>query len=416
MPRPNSPGSDESDDENLLEAELVKLQLNYKKSEQQRIQYSIEVQKKIRLQNQLITNLEQEKEELLKDLRLAESKTNEIKDESKTETLETLLSDKDQKMAEIKAEKDKAKELDEKLKEWEKKMRSTRKEVGGSNIASNFTASSTKQEKVLENRLDQSNKSFNTLLTQNADLREEIDNLRVERFRFDELHKKLEKELGDIRKDIASVISDSSQAYEMREEAQTKMVLMRDKEDKDKQQHYTELKEVIRVINHDKKLKEFMRIKTQERSEDDELIAWRKRKDTEAAEKKRKEKEEHSVEAYEAKFKEIEQITGEQDLDKLVERFIQVESRNYALFNFVNELNNQVEMLQEHIDQIRQDMKHFEKEGIETEEGRKMILKELEQKYVNAAKLALEYEERSQSNKKILDQCRVGELHENFSL
>ena len=58
-------------------------------------------------------------------------------------------------MAEIKAEKDKAKELDEKLKEWEKKMRSTRKEVGGSNIASNFTASSTKQEKVLENRLDQ---------------------------------------------------------------------------------------------------------------------------------------------------------------------------------------------------------------------------------------------------------------------
>lgn len=62
------------------------------------------------------------------------------------------------------------------------------------------------------------------------------------------------------------------------EEAQTKMLLMRDKEDKDKQQHYTELKEVIRVINHDKKLKEFMKIKTQERSEDEELIAWRKRK------------------------------------------------------------------------------------------------------------------------------------------
>ena len=56
-------------------------------------------------------------------------------------------------------------------------------------------------------------------------------------------------------------------------------------------------------------------------------------------------------------------------------------------------------------------MKHFEKEGIETEEGRKMILKELEQKYVNAAKLAVEYEEKSQSNKKILDQCRVGKLH-----
>ena len=45
--------------------------------------------------------------------------------------------------------------------------------------------------------------------------------------------------------------------------------------------------------------------------------------ETEANEKRRKEKEEHSVEAYEAKFKEIEEITGEHDLDKLVERFIQ---------------------------------------------------------------------------------------------
>jgi hypothetical protein len=45
--------------------------------------------------------------------------------------------------------------------------------------------------------------------------------------------------------------------------------------------------------------------------------------ESEAAEKRKKEREEHSVEAYETKFKEIEQITGENDLDKLVERFIQ---------------------------------------------------------------------------------------------
>jgi hypothetical protein len=66
--------------------------------------------------------------------------------------------------------------------------------------------------------------------------------------------------------------------FHCREEAQTKMILIRDKEDKDKQQHYTELKEVIRVINHDKKLKEFMKIKTQERAEDEELLNYRKKK------------------------------------------------------------------------------------------------------------------------------------------
>jgi hypothetical protein len=63
-----------------------------------------------------------------------------------------------------------------------------------------------------------------------------------------------------------------------REETQAKMIMMKDKEDKDKQQMNVEVKELIRVINHDKKLKEFMKIKTQERQEDEELIAWRKKK------------------------------------------------------------------------------------------------------------------------------------------
>ena len=148
------------------------------------------------------------------------------------------------------------------------------------------------------------------------------------------------------------VIENSKQAYEHREEAQTRMMMMKDKEDKDRSQLNAELKELVRIIDHDKKLKEFMKIKTQERQEDEELVTYRKKKEAELAEKKRKEKEEHSVEAYEAKFKEIEQITGERDLDKLVEKFIQVENKNYALFNYVNELNNQVELLQEQIDQV----------------------------------------------------------------
>lgn len=56
------------------------------------------------------------------------------------------------------------------------------------------------------------------------------------------------------------------------------MIVMKDKEDKDKTQHTTEVKELSRVINHDKKLKEFMKIKTQERQEDQDLINWRKKK------------------------------------------------------------------------------------------------------------------------------------------
>lgn len=45
--------------------------------------------------------------------------------------------------------------------------------------------------------------------------------------------------------------------------------------------------------------------------------------EAEAAEKRRIEKEEHSVEAYESKFKRIQEISGEPSLEKLVDKFIE---------------------------------------------------------------------------------------------
>jgi hypothetical protein len=54
------------------------------------------------------------------------------------------------------------------------------------------------------------------------------------------------------------------------------------------------------------------------------------------------------------------------------------------------------------------DIRQFEKQGIEMEEQRKHILRELEQKHKNASQLAEDYEEKIKANRKILDQSRVG--------
>ena len=53
-------------------------------------------------------------------------------------------------------------------------------------------------------------------------------------------------------------------------------------------------------------------------------------------------------------------------------------------------------------------MRQFEKQGIEMEEQRKRILKELEQKYRTATQMSEENEEKIKANKKILDQSRIG--------
>jgi len=46
-----------------------------------------------------------------------------------------------------------------------------------------------------------------------------------------------------------------------RDEAQAKMILLKERADKDLQQHNAEMKELVRILDHDRKLKEFMGIK-----------------------------------------------------------------------------------------------------------------------------------------------------------
>lgn len=59
--------------------------------------------------------------------------------------------------------------------------------------------------------------------------------------------------------------------------------------------------------------------------------------------------QEETIETYEQAFARIREVTGEDDIDTLVRHFIETEDHNFALFNYVNELNNEVELLQEQI-------------------------------------------------------------------
>jgi len=63
-----------------------------------------------------------------------------------------------------------------------------------------------------------------------------------------------------------------------RVEAQEKMASMSDRAEKDVHQHNAEMKELIRVIDRDRRLREFMNAKSKEREEDEQLVAWRVRK------------------------------------------------------------------------------------------------------------------------------------------
>lgn len=63
-----------------------------------------------------------------------------------------------------------------------------------------------------------------------------------------------------------------------RDEAQAKMLFLKDKADKDLHQHNSEMKELVRIIDHDRNQREFMNTKGKELQEDALSVAWRQKK------------------------------------------------------------------------------------------------------------------------------------------
>lgn len=389
---------------NELKMELTKLQQQYRIMSSGTKAYCEEAQNAIRKQKQSIAQLQKEEQELLKELNLARSTQNQIKDKGTIDKLKVLKDKEEENMLKIEEEKEKIKNFDIQIKRMEKAKRDQHKNMGGVHMSQQVQVAAKKQVAVLENRLDQALKRFNSILADNKKKRGLIDHLRQEKVIFENLFKKLEKELADTKKEIAIITEDSTTAYDQRDEAQAKMLALKEKSDKEMIQYNVELKEIRRILEHDRKLKEFMTVKAQEREMDEESLARKRKKD--AAEKA--EKAEEAITTYEQAFEKIREVTSIQDTDKLVKRFIEVEDQNFALFNYVNELNNSIESIQEQINTVKDDIDKFKMESVELENERKKILGDLEEKLESTNTLKDAYNLKYDGTMKTLDQLKSG--------
>jgi hypothetical protein len=88
---------------------------------------------------------------------------------------------------------------------------------------------------------------------------------------------------------------------------------------------------------------------------------------------------EESVESYQKAFEEIRQVTQINDISDLVQKFKEVEDQNFSLFNFVNEINNEVEMEAENIVSIQHKIDSLKIEHMveEQKKGEKMKVAEV---------------------------------------
>jgi chromosome segregation ATPase len=112
----------------------------------------------------------------------------------------------------------------------------------------------TKQVKVLENKLDKALVQFNEALSSNKSLREEIDNLRRERVAFDNVYRKMERELHEKKKEMANIIEISNIAYEARDQAQNEIAALRAQADKESASFEAEWRELGKILESDRKV------------------------------------------------------------------------------------------------------------------------------------------------------------------
>ncbi|XP_049894202.1 coiled-coil domain-containing protein 114 isoform X1 [Epinephelus moara] len=413
MPRGRSATSARSDSSELdidgTESEIAKLQRQFRIMEGDRQAYSIQAREQIRKQQQEIENLLKEQEELHRNLGACKSVSRQQQDSEDTQSLRALLEQRDMIEEELDKERQCQKELEKEITNMEMKLAGLRKgEIGTGDRQKSELRRTQKAIRTLEYKLNRALTRFNEQLTKNGHLREEMQILHIERARFLQLHNRLDKELQDVRKKIGEIVNLSTAAYDARVEAQSKMTMMKEKAVKDLAQYNAEMKELERVIAHECSLKEFMTTKCSERSGQDDGHEMGHRQLSALKEQRRMDSGEESLDALEEVFNKIQTVTGEDNLDLLVTRFIQVEDRNFALFNFVNEQNNEAEALRDQISQIQAEIEQFRVAGLQQEQNHRSLLRDIDEQQKAAESQAEDYENQASIISKILDKIRTG--------
>ncbi|TPX55688.1 hypothetical protein PhCBS80983_g05122 [Powellomyces hirtus] len=382
--------TDSEINEGMAELELQKLQRQYRIMEGDRKAYSEESRLLIAKQRATIDKLKRENQYLVDELGLLDMRTDDRrKSSAHNKKAEAMAEQADLYNRKIRAILGDIAELDNAIALMDRDIEQQRQQLGGVNAAYENSEAIGKQIKVLENRLDKALVKFNKSLAVNKRMRSTIDNLRRERMVFDNIYRKFERELAEQKKQMADIIEASNSAYEARDEAQARIIALREKADKEHQAYIQEIKELDRSLEQDRRLKEFMATKVADRQPAEEPLGHsladgekgsgnKKEKSTTKPRFGSQEALNDSLEAYNSAFDEIRRETGASSIKDLVERMKTVEDENFSLFNYVNETNNDIEQLAEEIVEIQSKIDALKVRNVKEDDEMGQELKALE--------------------------------------
>lgn len=407
------------EDRKPIEQEIAELQRKFRVLENDKRARSEDSQGTIRKQRATIEKLTRENRKMKAELNETRSSTGtQAEAKMQQETIARLSEQKDTLQMKLEGEANEAQRLQDKLDSTQRRIFELREEMaksGGVNAALDNSKAIAKQIRILENRLDKGLQKFNEAIAANRNLREQIDTLRRERVVFDDIYRKLENELQQKKKEMANIIEQANAAYEARDSAQAQMASLKQQADKEHAEFEKEWRELGRLIENDKRMKEFMRTKVRGNKEDGEG------KEEDKHKKKITKHTWHTTESlvtmtsnqdkvasYEEAFSRIQAATGICDIDQLVQNFIDAEDTNFSLFKYNNELSAEIEKLETQIAEYKEEYITLSGQSSRKEDTEKAkILETLEEKWNDIDRKAITYEVKHQESQQTLSHIRT---------
>ncbi|XP_065201399.1 coiled-coil domain-containing protein 63 isoform X1 [Planococcus citri] len=357
------------DDKELLlisQIELKKLQRQYRIMEGDKNSYASEIKCYLNKQRKIIETLEKEENGLLSKLRAEKPLSVSEYDTEWNRQFNELLKTFEKYVFLIKQKKDTIAKLETKIKNFQNESKILLYYGDSKTIQMDENiGKANKQLHLLQNKLHnvsfpkghhlafffqltvyfhafiQETIKYDKALAENLAIRQEVDALLKGRSRFNDIYKKLVIKLNADKKKLLALMEQATIACEQRDAADDKLktTINKDQQEIITQKH--KMRELYRQLDHYMQLKEFLSIKGQKR-----ILA-----DLEQKENAKKQQKIEQIEKYTQKhnsiLEQIKEFCGEHNTERLPAIFLKQEEENFALFNYVNEINNEMELLQD---------------------------------------------------------------------
>ncbi|KAI1890495.1 hypothetical protein AGOR_G00154290 [Albula goreensis] len=384
---------------------MAKLKTELRVIEGEREAYVFQSQDLIRKQRREIEWMQKEKEELDRTLSVCECRANRQRDADITQDLLILLEHGDEMDKMLQSERQTKEQLDKEILSVERKLANQRRQGSTGGHSQRTQAPPTqKATHVLENDLNRALIRLSMHVSRNSQLREDLEVLCLKRREFQQRRQCLERELQEIHRDIKSVVDRSTAAHNTRVKVQMKIMKMKEMAVNELAQYHAEMKELEMVINQERHFQDFLTIKCHSRTGQEDHPHSPHEDEWEM----REEMTDEMLAILDETFLKIHSFTGEENLDKLVRDFIEIEEQNSTLSDYVSKQNNEIKALKDQMNQIHHDIKHYHEDGQRRETEHQALMRDLQARRQAAEKKTQACNARAVVVNKIMDQVRAG--------